>query len=232
MTPTKPPRRFDWRKAGFAAAAVGLNASAVVLLSMTDPGLRVRSLRPAPMIVYLEDGWPSLVRALKAPSVTSSEDAVAAPRRAQAWEGDAPNRGDLATSAPPLTSMSQAKAEDGIDPRWRVDGALAGPRLSSPSCHALNGLAPDDRRRCEERWSGGESTPVIRGTGNAERDAAFARQGARRLAAWEGQRADPPRVRGSCEDPNPVAGCADVDIRIELFSTRDGFLPNLRKRRE
>ncbi len=233
MTPTKAPRRLGWRKAGFAAAAVGLNAGAVVLLSMTDPGLRARSLRPAPMIVYLEDAWPSLVLAPRAPLVTSSE---AATRRAQASQGDAPNRGDPATSAPlsppPPSSMSQANADDGIDDRWRVGGALAGPRLSSLSCNVPHRLAPDDRRRCEERWNGGEAAPVIRGTGNAERDAAFARQGARRLAAWEAQRADPPRVRRSCEDPNPVAGCPDVNIRIELFSRQDGFLPNLRKRRE
>lgn len=238
MTPTKAPRRLGWRKAGFAASAVGLNAGAVVLLSMTDPGLRARSLRPAPMIVYLEEAWPSLARAPRAPSVTSSDSAVAATRRAQASQGDAPNSGDPAISAPPppppstSTSMSQAKADDGIDARWRVGGALAGPSLSSLSCNAPHRLAPDDRRRCEQRWNGGEATPVIRGTGNAERDAAFARQGARRLAAWEAQRADPPRVRRSCEDPNPVAGCPDVDIRIELFSSQDGFLPNLRKRRE
>lgn len=236
MTPTKPPRRLGWRKAGFAAAAVGLNAGAVVLLSMTDPGLRARSLRPAPMIVYLEEAWPSLVRAPRAPSVTSSDSAVAATRRAQASQRDTPNRADPAMSAlpplPPSTSMSQAKADDGIDARWRVGGALAEPSLSSLSCNAPHRLAPDDRRRCEQRWNGGEATPVIRGTGNAERDAAFARQGARRLAAWEAQRADPPRVRRSCEDPNPVAGCPDVDIRIELFSRQDGFLPNLRKRRE
>lgn len=232
MTPTKAPRRLGWRKAGFAAAAVGLNAGAVVLLSMTDPGLRARSLRPAPMIVYLEDAWPSLVRAPRAPSVTSSDGAMAATRRAQASQGEAPNRGDPSAPPPPPTSMSQANADDGIDARWRVGGALAGPRLSSLSCNAPHRLAPEDRRRCDERWNGGEAAPVIRGTGNAERDAAFARQGARRLAAWEAQRADPPRVRRSCEDPNPVAGCPDVNIRIELFSSQDGFLPNLRKRRE
>ena len=84
MTPTKAPRRLGWRKAAFEAAAVGLNAGAVVLLSMTDPGLHARSLRPAPMIVYLEEAWPALVHAPRTPSVTSSEDAIAAPRRAQA----------------------------------------------------------------------------------------------------------------------------------------------------
>ena len=229
MTPTKAPRRLGWRKAGFAAAAVGLNAGAVVLLSMTDPGLRARSLRPAPMIVYLEDAWPSLVRAPRAPLVTSSE---AATRRAQASQGEAPNRGDPSAPPPPPTSMSQANADDGIDARWRVGGALAGPRLSSLSCNAPHRLAPDDRRRCEERWNGGEAAPVIRGTGNAERDAAFARQGARRLAAWEAQRADPLRGDPQCVTPHPMAGCEGVNIQVDLFSSRDGFLPNLRKRRE
>ena len=232
MTPTKAPRRLGWRKAGFAAAAVGLNAGAVVLLSMTDPGLRARSLRPAPMIVYLEDAWPSLVRAPRAPSVTSSDGAMAATRRAQASQGEAPNRGDPSAPPPPPTSMSQANADDGIDARWRVGGALAGPRLSSLSCNAPHRLAPDDRRRCEERWNGGEAAPVIRGTGNAERDAAFARQGARRLAAWEAQRADPLRGDPQCVTPHPMAGCEGVNIQVDLFSSRDGFLPNLRKRRE
>lgn len=40
-------------------------------------------------------------------------------------------------------------------------------------------------------------------------------------------RGDPP-----CERPNPVAGCEGVNVQVELFSSRDGFLPNLRKRRE
>jgi hypothetical protein len=232
MTPTKAPRRLDWRKAGFAAAAVGLNAGAVTLLSMTDPGQRARSLRPAPMIVYLDDDWPSLVRAPKAPSVTSSEDAMAAPRPAQTSQADSPDRGDPATSAPPPTSLSQAKADDGIDPRWRVDGAFAGPRLSSPSCSAPHRLAPNDRRRCEERWSDHVAVRPIRGTGDTERDAAFARQGARRLAAWEAQRAVPPRGDPPCVTPHPMAGCEGVNIQVDLFSSRDGFLPNLRKRRE
>ena len=157
---------------------------------------------------------------------------MAAPRPAQTSQADAPNRGDPATSAHPLASMNQAKAEVGIDPRWRVDGAFAGPRLSSPSCNAPHRLAPDDRRRCEERWSGHAAVRPIRGTGDPERDASFARQGARRLAAWEAQRAAPPRGDPPCVTPHPMAGCDGVNIEVELFSSQDGFLPNLRKRRE
>lgn len=222
--------RLDWRKAGFAATAVGLNAGAVALLSMTDVGLRVRPPRAEPMVVYLDDAWPTLARAPKSASAPSLEEKLAAPRRAQAFQADAPDSGGTVTS--PRPPLAEAKTHDGIDARWRVDGAVPGPRVPLLSCDAQHRLSPDARRRCEDRWAGAEAVPAIRGTGDAERDAAFARQGARRLAAWEAQRADPSRVNRSCEDPNPVAGCADVNIRIELFSSRDGFLPNLRKRRE
>ncbi|WP_313011672.1 hypothetical protein [Brevundimonas sp.] len=230
MRGTTTGPRLDWRKAGFAATAVGLNAGAVVLLSMTDVGLRVRPPRAVPMIVYLDDAWPTLARAPKTPSDLPLEEKPAAPRRAQASQADAPDSSGTATSPrPPLT---EATTDDGIDARWRVDGAVPGPRVPLLSCDAPHRLSSDARRRCEDRWAGAEAVAVIRGTGDAERDAAFARQGARRLAAWEAQRAEPSRVNRSCENPNPVAGCADVDIRIELFSSRDGFLPNLRKRRE
>lgn len=53
-----------------------------------------------------------------------------------------------------------------------------------------------------------------------------------RLAAWEAQRAEPPRGDPPCETPHPMARCQGVNIQIDLFSSRDGFMPNLRKRRE
>lgn len=221
---------LDWRKAGFAATPVGLNAGAVALLSMTDVSVRVRPPPIEPMIVYLDDAWPTLSRAPKSPSDPPLEETLAAPRRTQAFQADASDSNGTATS--PRSPLTEATTDDGIDARWRVDGAVPGPRPPLLSCDAPHRLSPDARRRCEDRWAGAEAVAVMRDRGDAERDAAFARQGARRLAAWEAQRAEPSRVNRSCEDPNPVAGCADVNIRIELFSSRDGFLPNLRKRRE
>nr|WP_316629502.1 hypothetical protein [uncultured Brevundimonas sp.] len=223
---------LDWRKAGFAATAIGLNAGVVALLSMTDVGLRVRPPRAMPMIVYLDDAWPSLVRASRSPSERPLEKTLASSRRARASHPLASDGLAPAMSPRPTPPLNAVKADDGIDARWRVDGAAPGPRVPLLSCDAPHRLSLDARRRCENRWADAEAVRVIRGTGDAERDAAFARQGARRLAEWEAQRADPSRVKRSCEDPNPVAGCADVNIRIDLFSSRDGFLPNLRKRRE
>lgn len=54
--------RPDWRKAGLAATAVGLNAGTIALLSLTDLGPRNRPLRSEPMIVYLDEAWPRLAR--------------------------------------------------------------------------------------------------------------------------------------------------------------------------
>ena len=222
--------RLAWRKAGFAAASVGLNAGAVALLCMTDVKLGVRPPSAGSIIVYLDDAWPTLARAPKSASAPPLEETLAATRRPQASPTDASDSGGTAMS--PRQALTEAATHDGFDGRWRVDAAVPGQRVPLLSCDAPHRLSLDARRVCEDRWADAEAVPVIRGTGDAERDAAFARQGARRLAEWEAQRADPSRVKGSCEDPNPVAGCPDVNIRIDLFSSRDGFLPNLRKRRE
>ena len=223
--------RLDWRKAGLAATAVGLNAGAIALLSLTDLGPRNRPLRSEPMIVYLDEAWPRLARAPQA-----VPDAERAPPAFVDHEttSSAPNdsfRPHIPTTAPVSPSPSDP-SDDAIDPRWRVGQvaqASGGPVLS---CDAHHRLSPDARRRCDERWAGRENARAIVGTGNAERDATFARHGARRLAAWEAQRAMPTQGDPPCERPNPVAGCEGVNVQVELFSSRDGFLPNLRKRRE
>lgn len=223
--------RLDWRKAGLAATAVGLNAGAIALLSLTDLGPRNRPLRSEPMIVYLDEAWPRLARA--------SQALVDAERGSSAFVDrettpSAPND-SLSPQIPTTASVSPSPSDppdDAMDPRWRVGRAApasGGPVLLCDTPHLLS---PDARRRCEERWAGRENARAVVGTGNAERDATFARHGARRLAAWEAQRAMPTRGDPPCERPNPVSGCEGVNVQVELFSSRDGFLPNLRKRRE
>ena len=223
--------QLDWRKAGLAATAVGLNAGAIALLSLTDLGPRNRQPRSKPMIVYLDEAWPRLARPPQAlvdaergpPAFVDRETTPSAPNDS------------LSPHIPATTLLSPSPSDpqdDAIDPRWRVGRvapASGGPVLS---CDAPHLLSPDARRRCEERWAGRENARAIVGTGNAERDATFARHGARRLAAWEAQRAMPARGDPPCERPNPVAGCEGVNVQVELFSSRDGLLPNLRKRRE
>ena len=223
--------QLDWRKAGLAATAVGLNAGAIALLSLTDLGPRNRPLRSEPMIVYLNDAWPRLARAPQAvPDAERAPPAFVDRDTTPSGPTDSVRPQIAATT--PLAPSPSGPQDDAIDPRWRV--GRAAPASGGPvlSCAAPHLLSLDARRGCDERWAGRENTRAVAGTGNAERDATFARHGARRLAAWEAQRAMPARGDPPCERPNPVAGCEGVNVQVELFSSRDGLLPNLRKRRE
>lgn len=227
--------------------SLAINAGLLALLALEDrrPVLR-RMSSSTPIYLDIEPVFITApVRRATTPPVHTTADRSARPLP-QPFLGrastpfvtplpeDAPGAEPPSSSPLPTPTLQSPETTKnaGIDARWRVDGAVAGPSPLPVSCDLPHRLSRDARRRCEERWIGAEAVPAIPGTGDAERDAAFARQGARRLAAWEAQRAEPSRVNRSCENPNPVAGCADVDIRIDLFSSRDGFLPNLRKRRE
>lgn len=225
--------RLDWRKAGLAATAVGLNAGAIALLSLTDLGQRNRPLRSEPMIVYLDEAWPRLARPPQAAADVADRPASATPPRdmTPTTRDDSPES-QIAEAAPASAPSASPVQDDAIDARWRVGAVTPGSNGAILSCDAPHRLSPDARRRCDERWAGRENARAVVGTGNAERDATFARHGARRLAAWEAQRAMPARGDPPCERPNPVAGCEGVNVQVELFSSRDGLLPNLRKRRE
>ena len=225
--------RLDWRKAGPAATSVGLNAGAIALLSLTDLSPRNRPLRSEPMIVYLDEAWPRLMRAPQAAADVADRPASAAPPRDMTTTTRDDSLGSQIAEDAPASAPSTSPAEDdAIDARWRVGPLTPGSSVVIQSCDAPQRLSPDARRHCDERWAGRENAHAILGTGNADRDATFARHGARRLAAWEAQRAMPTRGDPPCERPNPVSGCEGVNVQVELFSSRDGFLPNLRKRRE
>jgi len=226
--------RLDWRKAGLAATAVGLNAGAIALLSLTDLGPRNRPLRSEPMIVYLDEAWPRrLARTPQAVADVADRPASATPLSdmTPTTRDDSPGS-DISETAPASAPSTSPAEDNAIDIRWRVEAVTQGSNGAILSCDTPQRLSSEARRRCDERWAGRENARAIVGTGNAERDATFARQGARRLAAWEAQRAMPTRGDPPCERPNPVSGCEGVNVQVELFSSRDGFLPNLRKRRE
>lgn len=225
--------RLDWRRAGLAATAVGLNAGAIALLSLTDLGPRNRPLRSETMIVYLDEAWPRLAPTPQPVADVADRPASATPLSDMTPTTRDDSPGSQISETAPASAPSISPAEnDAIDARWRVGAVTPGSNGAILSCDAPHRLSPEARRRCDERWAKRENARAIAGTGNAERDATFARHGARRLAAWEAQRAMPARGDPPCDRPNPVAGCEGVNVQVELFSSRDGFLPNLRKRRE
>jgi len=219
-------RRPDWRKAGMTAIAVGVNAGAVALLSWTDFGLRERPYRTQPVIVYL-DPWPIGTRAPRRPT---------GPTWVRPARSESTSRAALAAAPPhPAEQPTPTAPEATLQDEWRVrsDVADARPPARVLSCSAPQLLSAEAQNLCQERrlrLASGAAQVV--GTGDPERDAAFARQGARRLAAWENQRAAPTDADEPCIEAGPITECGGVNVKVDLFSSRDGFLPNLRKRRE
>lgn len=193
-------RRMDWRKAGLAVASTGINLALLTLLSFSGPDVD-EAKRPAPPPILLDIAPRPLL-----PDERPREPIFAAPANVVEAARQRPSertRPVAASSEPterpsppiprlPRPAPNGAPAPD--DP-WRVDpsndrSALArGLRLGAVGCASPELLNEAERRHCQDRFGARAATaPPITGSGNRERDAAFAREGARRLARWEAQR--------------------------------------------
>jgi hypothetical protein len=138
------------------------------------------------------------------------------------------------TAGVPTSPTSSQPAADPAQPAvagdWQVrpgdNPAAFHPRPRASACAARQWLTPEEQAACDTRFAErAASAPRIAGTGDADRDARFARQGARALAAYEERR----EVRASelpvCNKTGPVGDCG-VEIQVDIFSTVDGWFPN------
>lgn len=224
-------QRLDWRKVGFATAATGLNLGVVTLLSIATLGEGRSRFERRPPLLFLEiEPRPTLRNERsRRPSPASSPASPKTSRRFT-QEAQPPPSAPPTIAAPAPVGSPEGAAGLSTAQRAAIARSL---RQGVSGCTTLPSLAPDERQAClERRMRLAQDAAAITGSGDAARDAAFARQGARRLAAWEAQRARPLSGDPPCETPHPRAGCEGVNIQIDLFSSRDGLLPNLRKRRE
>ena len=232
------------RKAALALASVGVNAGLILALSLNAIGQRPVERSDLPLILVEIEPRPLLRDERPRPPLTAPQPDVAMRSRTREDIAPAPRRRDPAyegrsTPVQPRLAVQTLAGAPAPEAAWRVDstdrrGAMSRSlRLGATGCASPELLNEAERRRCRDRF--GERTaaaPQITGSGDAERDAVFARQGARRLAAWEAQRRSPARGDPPCETSHPMAGCEGVNIQVDLFSSRDGFLPNQRKGRE
>lgn len=100
------------------------------------------------------------------------------------------------------------------------------PRPRASACAARQWLTAEEQAACDARFAErAAAAPRIGGTGDAERDARFARQGARALAAYEERRVVRASERPVCDKTGPVGDCG-VEIQVDIFSTVDGWFPN------
>ena len=87
-------------------------------------------------------------------------------------------------------------------------------------------LTPEQQAVCDERFAQrAAAAPPINGSGDPRRDARFARQGARALAAYEERRETRASERPVCEKSGPIGDCG-VEVQVDIFSTVDGWFPN------
>ena len=230
-------RRFAW-----IGASVALH---LLLLA----GLAFQTYRPLDAVggdtpvVYLEIE-PRLVR----PDEPVRQITEAA-RQTQARQAAA--RASLAVAAPtaaasPLPSPVRPHIADNApaqaptppaDP-WQVhredmgDAVARSLRAGIPGCRTPDILSPAEREACDQTFGAAAAlAPPIEGTGNARRDARFAREGARALAEYEAQRR--PLAGGvgvvgpaDCIGSNFGTGCAGAHLDPAL---RQGATTNIRQ---
>jgi len=211
-----------WRLAVFAGALL-LNLGFLGGLALRDVresggGARIAT----PYVLYADITPRPGLRRLDRDSEARSEEAPGLP------DEDEDARVFPGPTGPGGPSM--AAAAD-VDDMWRVSPPVMEDRIAralragAMGCANRNLLSAAEREACDQRVRA--AAPYIAGTGDRRRDERFARQGARELAAWEERRAAPP-ARTPCEQDGPISDCG-VEINVEIFSTIDGFLPNLRR---
>ena len=234
------------RKAALVVASVAVNAGLITALSLNALGPR-RVAQPEPPLILLDIQPRPLLRDERPRPVVAAPESDA-PTRSRARDDAAPQarRPDPAykgRSAPvqPRLAVQPPPGAPAPDTAWQVDpsdrrGAMSRSlRLGATGCASPELLNADERRHCRDRF--GEraaAAPPIHGSGNPDRDAAFAREGARRLQQWEAQRRPLSGGVGvvgpaDCIGSNFGTGCAGAHLDPSL--TPDSSR-NVRTRRD
>jgi len=198
---TMRTRRRDWRgKAGLTAISVAINVAFIAVLSVANLGVDDRTFAPEPPVLYLDiEPRPLLPdERPRVPTVTPDQASppAASPTDAAPRSTTAPTTADARPS--PIRPRIAAPTPQGVqapDSAWRVDpndrrAAMARSlRQGLPGCASPDLLNEMERRHCRDEFARrAEGAAPIAGSGDLERDARFAREGARRLAEWEAQR--------------------------------------------
>ncbi|WP_158256036.1 MULTISPECIES: hypothetical protein [unclassified Brevundimonas] len=183
---------------------------------------------PAPVPVPVPTPTPRAAaeRAVSAP-------APVAPVRARKKDEDAARDGLPSPPAPriaapaPGAPSAAASGVPGVSDAWRVGGESQAERnaralrTSPAGCRSTAILSQGERAICDERFNAraaeGATRPIT-GSGNAERDARFAREGAREMQRYEAQRRPLSGGVGvlgpaDCPGSNFGTGCAGAHLK-------------------
>jgi len=244
--PSPGPRsqrtRPNWRKVALATASVAINAGLIATLSLTALGIDAPPSAPDPRPLYIDiSPRPQLPNERPRPAMQTPEPvAMSASRDAGGIDAAPTNR---VASAPdsrpaPIRPRIAAPTPQGapappdawtVNPNDRAGAMSRVLRQGLIGCTTPQQLNAAERAHCrEDAMRRGMNAAPITGTGNPERDAAFAREGARRLAEWEARRRPLSGGVGvvgpaDCVGSNFGTGCAGAQLNPSLApdSTRN-----------
>ena len=230
--PLPRPRRPNWRKAGLATASVVINTALIAFLSFTAPGIKRPDFVSEPPPIYIDitprpllpDEQPRIpVQTPPASDATTTprnaREIVTAPSTRPETPQDvrpAPLRPRIATPSP--QGVPAPPDAWTVNPNDRSNAMARTLRQGLIGCSTPQQLSTAERANCrEDAMRRGLNAAPITGTGNPERDAAFAREGARRLAEWEQRRRPLSGGVGvvgpaDCVGSNFGTGCAGAQL--------------------
>lgn len=251
-----PSGKERWRKPALIGASVVVHALVLGVLGLRAVTMdSARYPDPEPLIYLqieprplLEDETP---RARPAPASATAEPApsVAEPDRSilgirlpfqrQRDEEDQPSppAPRLPASGAPAATGAPAPPAGGwaVRPETMGDRVGRGLRTRGPGCDSPQLLTDAERAICDDRF--GEraaAAPPIEGTGNPDRDARFAREGARALAEYEARRrplSGGVGVVGPQDGPGSNFGMGVAGAHLDQ-SLRPDSTSNIRTRRD
>ena len=245
-----PQRAERWRKPVIVAVSVLGHAALFSYLGLRSMGLTIPDLLQDDPVIYVQmeprpllPGEVARVRPpperaqdVAAPSLpgsttadrdlpfrdpTEDEDAPAPP---------APRLGAVAPGAPTPPPGVEGWS---VRPETMGDRVGRGLRTRGPGCASPGLLSAAERAACDDRFGQRAAAAApITGTGNPERDARFAREGAQRLADYERRRrplSGRPGVTlsddcGGSNASNLGFGCAGAHLAPEFRQDREATL--------
>ena len=203
LRPVWPTRAEGWRKPAIVAVSVGLHALVLGLIGLRSLGLDGMAPQPVERTIYVEiEPRPQLSGEVA--RVRPPPDRQEAPSQALPDAGavvvqtdpfrrpdDEDDRPALRPGAPgaPAPPADVGTAPWQVRPETTGDRVGRGLRTGQVGCASPNLLTPAERAICDDRFGARAAAAApIEGTGNPERDARFAREGARALAEYEARR--------------------------------------------
>ena len=192
-----PTRVEQWRKPAIVAASLLLHAVVLAVLSMRTMGLGTPlpdqsptiyvQLEPRPLLADETPRQPVAARQVEAPPLAR---AMTTPNQRDDDDDETPAPPSPRLAAPaPGAPPAPADGAWAVRPRTLGDRIGQGLRTSPLGCAAGAVLSDAERAICDDRFGQRAATArPIEGTGNPERDARFAREGARRLLEYEARR--------------------------------------------